>query len=170
MLEATRITTQIELRHAWYASPASWFLVVATGASVLLNLLAIALVRVWNPSREIQLVPEEESMRERLWPIQPAAQPAEPRTSEPTPTQKKPAAPSREVWDNPVLWREIRTAAYGRKILVIRAAYVAFFAGATALLWYLVQVDAGLTKLAAATARTCLSSVCCWSTRWPSHR
>ena len=29
----------------------------------------------------------------------------------------------RKVWDNPVLWREMRTWAYGRKILFIRLAY-----------------------------------------------
>lgn len=31
--------------------------------------------------------------------------------------------PSRAVWSNPVLWREMRTWAYGRKILLIRVAY-----------------------------------------------
>lgn len=30
---------------------------------------------------------------------------------------------SRKVWDNPVLWREMKTWAYGRKILFIRFAY-----------------------------------------------
>lgn len=30
---------------------------------------------------------------------------------------------SRKVWDNPVLWREMRTWAYGKKILFIRFAY-----------------------------------------------
>lgn len=33
------------------------------------------------------------------------------------------ARPSRAVWNNPVLWREMRTWAYGRKILLIRVAY-----------------------------------------------
>ena len=28
---------------------------------------------------------------------------------------------TRQVWDNPILWREIATWAYGRKVLVIRA-------------------------------------------------
>ena len=37
---------------------------------------------------------------------------------------------SREVWDNPVLWREICTWAYGRKVLVIKAVYVLLFVGA----------------------------------------
>ena len=30
---------------------------------------------------------------------------------------------SRKVWDNPVLWREVKTWAYGKKILFIRFAY-----------------------------------------------
>ena len=32
------------------------------------------------------------------------------------------------MWDNPVLWREICTWAYGRKILIVRIAYVALCA------------------------------------------
>lgn len=39
-------------------------------------------------------------------------------------------AHSREVWENPVLWREICTWAYGRKVLVIKAVYVLLFVGA----------------------------------------
>lgn len=35
---------------------------------------------------------------------------------------------SRTVWDNPVLWREMRTWAYGKKILFIRFAYWALAA------------------------------------------
>ena len=33
----------------------------------------------------------------------------------------------RPVWDNPILWREIRTWAYGKKILLVRIAYWAVF-------------------------------------------
>jgi hypothetical protein len=38
------------------------------------------------------------------------------------------AVPSRRVWDNPILWREIRTWAYGKKIIVVRLAYLVIFA------------------------------------------
>ena len=31
---------------------------------------------------------------------------------------------TRQVWDNPIVWREIATWAYGRKVLVIRLAYL----------------------------------------------
>ena len=33
---------------------------------------------------------------------------------------------SRQVWDNPVLWREMCTWAYGKKVLVIKAVYWLF--------------------------------------------
>ena len=44
------------------------------------------------------------------------------------------AAPGklRKVWDNPILWREVCTWAYGRKVVIVRLVYVALFA-ATAL-------------------------------------
>ena len=31
---------------------------------------------------------------------------------------------TRQVWDNPIIWREIATWAYGRKVLAIRLAYL----------------------------------------------
>ena len=40
--------------------------------------------------------------------------------------------PAREVWANPILWREIRTRAYGRAILLVRLAWLVLFAAAVA--------------------------------------
>jgi len=40
--------------------------------------------------------------------------------------------PSRQVWNNPVLWREICTRAYGRTIVVVRIAWLLLFAAAVA--------------------------------------
>ena len=40
--------------------------------------------------------------------------------------------PSREVWDNPILWREMCTRAYGRMIVVVRIAWLVLFAVAVA--------------------------------------
>jgi ABC-type transport system involved in multi-copper enzyme maturation permease subunit len=43
---------------------------------------------------------------------------------------------SRQVWDNPVLWREMCTWAYGRKVLVIKVVYVVLFVmAAAAVVW-----------------------------------
>lgn len=55
------------------------------------------------------------------------------------------AAPGKQrlVWDNPVLWREFRTWAYGRRIALVRLAYVAIFATAVAALHFLVDTPEG---------------------------
>ncbi len=41
-------------------------------------------------------------------------------------------ARTRRVWDNPIIWREIRTWAYGRKLIVVRLAYLVLFGVAAA--------------------------------------
>ena len=105
------------------------FAAVAAGLAVAINALAIGLVRVWNPSREAQPRIEETPDRESIWGIQadlvtgaPAGTtPADAATSiapaipDPTiPTvevgRSVHAAPgkSRQVWNNPILWREMR--------------------------------------------------------------
>src|SRR5262249_30885178 len=40
-------------------------------------------------------------------------------------TPRKPVVdvPSRRIWKNPILWREVRTRAYGRRPLLIKSAY-----------------------------------------------
>jgi ABC-type transport system involved in multi-copper enzyme maturation permease subunit len=40
------------------------------------------------------------------------------------------AAARREVWANPVLWREVRTRAHGRSMIVVRIAWLVLFAAA----------------------------------------
>ena len=74
--------------------------------------VAIAMLRVWNPSRggPTYLREAAEELERRL-----AAEPKEPERS-------------RSIWDNPVLWREMCTRAYGRRPLVIKVAYVLVFA------------------------------------------
>ncbi len=52
-------------------------------------------------------------------------------SAEPAPTSRPAEAPggsTRHVWDNPVLWREMCTWAYGRRMLLIRLAYLLLFA------------------------------------------
>lgn len=50
----------------------------------------------------------------------------------PSATTTAGAAPPREVWANPVLWREICTRAHGRAMVVVRAAWLLIFAAAVA--------------------------------------
>src|SRR5439155_26458911 len=82
-----------------------------TGVMLLLSagLVAwgIARLRVWNPSGEPIMqreIPEAEEEKDRA---------------------KAHAAPGAEraVWTNPILWREIRTLAYGRRPLLVKIAY-----------------------------------------------
>jgi ABC-type transport system involved in multi-copper enzyme maturation permease subunit len=44
-------------------------------------------------------------------------------------------APSRHVWDNPILWREVRTRGYGRRPLLVKAAYLLVFAMVCTYFW-----------------------------------
>jgi len=69
------------------------------------------MVRVWNPSRTMYLQPEETMETEEQTT---AAASGQSRVS------------SRTIWSQPVLWREICTQAYGRKVGIIKLAYVLF--------------------------------------------
>jgi ABC-type transport system involved in multi-copper enzyme maturation permease subunit len=76
--------------------------------SVLLNAYGMLRLRKWNPSGEP--VMQRERPEENLDEIDRA---------------KAHAAPgaARPVWANPILWREIATRAYGRRPLLVKAAY-----------------------------------------------
>lgn len=101
----------------------------SAGASVfalLLCLLSISRLRVWNPSRQVQpRLTDDEA--ERLASEDKGAK-----------ASWKVRAP-RPMWNNPVLWREMCTWAYGKKILVIRVAYFALAAMIAAQLFQSVQ-------------------------------
>lgn len=56
----------------------------------------------------------------------------------------------RHVWDNPVLWREVCTWAYGRKVLLVKGAYWTLFAAVAAALTLFQRPDAGFAILPAA--------------------
>jgi ABC-type transport system involved in multi-copper enzyme maturation permease subunit len=85
------------------------FAIVMLLLSVLLNAWGILRLRVWNPSGE---------------PIMQRERPEE-ADAEEKDRARAHAAPGRvrEVWNNPILWREIRTRAYGRRPLLVKAAY-----------------------------------------------
>jgi hypothetical protein len=99
-----------------------------------LNGLAVALVRVWNPSREI--VPTEKPVATETSAVAAPADPALDATKVERPLVR---AKTREVWDNPIIWREVRTWAYGRRILLMRVIYLVLFAGAAAAAYALVN-------------------------------
>ncbi len=108
-------------------TPFHLFLLVATAITVGLNALAIALVRVWNPSREAQAFHREdetwhrEHLGRRVRRGERDGSEGDGRrgqaASETAAGPRPPAAHrTRQVWDNPIVWREIATWAYGRKM------------------------------------------------------
>ncbi len=119
--------------------PVALFLLTAIAISFALNTVSIAMVRVWNPTREVQLKMDTEE--------------------EPHENQQSSVASStqrvirihgaggnvRPVWDNPILWREIRTWAFGKKILVIRLAYLTIFAACAATVVAMVRSGSVMT-------------------------
>jgi len=150
------------------------FLLTSLAGAAALNALAIARVRVWNPSREVR-PRQDEPAAGNVWGTRhevrkldrpPAA--ATPSAAAPTDSSTADRAEearadhvdarrrtvsrqSRQVWDNPVLWREVCTWAYGRKVLVIRLGYLLLAAlAAVSLHWSLAApVDGGVGGLAA---------------------
>jgi ABC-type transport system involved in multi-copper enzyme maturation permease subunit len=96
--------------------PAYGFALVMLTWCVLLNGVGIWKLRSWNPSGE---------------PVMQREGPSEDPEANLTPEELKAfrskahAAPGpvRQVWENPVLWREIRTLAYGRRPLLVKLAF-----------------------------------------------
>ncbi|MEX1223178.1 MAG: ABC transporter permease subunit [Pirellulales bacterium] len=120
----------------WIRSPVYLFLITSSSAAMLLNAVAIWRVRQWNPSREIlrkpQMVGEPDSIFSHDSPDAPAS--VEPiagdATTEPARIAVRFASQgkARTVWTQPVLWREMRTWAYGRKVFFVRFSYLVLFA------------------------------------------
>jgi ABC-type transport system involved in multi-copper enzyme maturation permease subunit len=148
VLEATRPYVEADPALGIMGNPVHCYLVVAVGLAAILNGVAIAMVRIWNPSRLAHSFRREDETwhRASIWgaeyDLAQEAQQAQP-ASGPTQAAVAPAkaAPrasrSRQVWDNPIVWREICTWAYGRKILVVRLAYLLLFGLAAGSLWLL---------------------------------
>lgn len=114
---------------------AGWFVIFGSGLAAAVIAIGITQVRVWNPSREVRLkAPDPETSEEHQ---RDRAVDAEVQSTE-GPASWKVRQP-RHVWDNPILWREVRTWAYGRKILLIRAVFVLIFALIASAVWYQVQ-------------------------------
>lgn len=107
------------------------FCMVNLGGLMALNAVAIWRVRYWNSGRETRPTAEADTGGVTIWGaehdlrLEPQSGVANHGQSQDAPAIKaKPVSmPSREVWANPVLWREMRTWAYGRRILLIRAVY-----------------------------------------------
>ena len=103
------------------------FLVFAGGISLALCSVAILRVRKWNPNRDIRPGQQAESssdvdMFTGQVNVDEDGKPIK-ENSHIDDRSRKQSLKSRRVWDNPVLWREMCTWAYGRKVVFIRLAY-----------------------------------------------
>ncbi len=87
------------------------FPIVAVSASAILALWTVFRVRAWSRA--------ERRQRDEA----PTIKKASAKEIERALTRKR----EKTVWDNPILWREIRTCAYGRRAFWIRLLYVAIF-------------------------------------------
>lgn len=117
------------------------FLCVAGFISVVLSSVAVWKVRRWNPSRDVRagqkasdedvkvdmftgkLVNEQGDAGQAESGKQAVRESEKFRSGHVDARVRNANTKTRRVWDNPVLWREIRTWAYGKKILFIRAVF-----------------------------------------------
>lgn len=124
---ALRIDAPVATGLGPLGNPLVLFLVIGALLTVALNGVAIWRVRIWNPTREVRRAaafdPAEEWGARETTPEEDDAARA-----------RAHAAPGRlrPVWNNPILWREVRTWAYGRRQTMLRLAYLAAFALAAA--------------------------------------
>jgi ABC-type transport system involved in multi-copper enzyme maturation permease subunit len=96
--------------------PMYLFLLFCGGATLLLNGISVLRVRIWNPSRLIRpsfVFRRTENGKTSLPSMADSATDGGLRKER-----------SRHVWAYPVLWREMRTWAYGRRVLAIRLGYL----------------------------------------------
>jgi hypothetical protein len=138
---------------------------VLAGLSItaLLNGLAIAMVRVWNPSREASQAAGEDDTwkRESIWGAEYDVRhesgrderPPADRQLETAATSRSVREPrTRHVWDNPIIWREVCTWAHGRKILLVKFVYLVLFALAAVSLHWAAANGEGIAGETAAKA------------------
>lgn len=132
-------------------SPAAASTVFAAVAGLLLNGLAIRRVRVWNPTRELlPRAPEADAAQAAAphhWSLASLHEAPSARSSvTPVAVAARGLRRTRTVWNNPILWREMRTWAYGRRVALIRLAFVLLCAAA----WWKLPTPAEGRRLAAA--------------------
>ena len=140
-------------------TPAHLFLLVSLVGSGVINGVTIAMVRVWNPSREERRSPSDEGQSETIWGAehdlkcnQPLEGAGALKSNGEVSADSVPISSimgvkkTRVVWDNPILWREIRTWAYGRKILLVRLVYLVLFGSIAATIYTMVGSESTFGK------------------------
>ena len=133
VLAATRPAIALHSAESILTDPVGGYLLVSIALFVCLAGVAILRVRIWNPSRQVRVqTPETEEATSTIWGTEhdvatgqfdASADEARLGHVDARLRATKSQASYRRVWDNPVLWRECRTWAYGRKVIIIRLVY-----------------------------------------------
>ena len=113
-----------------FAASLRGYLAFSVGLIVALNALATWRIRRWNPSRAVRSGSGPDDAESILGDDSARLSTSDSLQADDGEVLRR--LPSRTVWSNPVAWREIRTRAYGRRILLIRFAYIALFGLASA--------------------------------------
>ncbi|MBM4077713.1 MAG: ABC transporter permease, partial [Planctomycetes bacterium] len=83
-----------------YLTAAKFSTVALAGLGTILAIATVIQVRIWNPSRTLgEAATKDENVAGVV-------------------------RPPRVVWNSPVIWREMKTKAYGRKVVFIKLAYL----------------------------------------------
>ncbi len=134
-IRAIHAAARPELNPTWFVSQSTLtYLICSLLGAALLNGVAVAFVRVWNPSREVRPGQANEEGESSIWgpaddgKVSSASDSEGQRSGHVDARVRAASSDSRRVWDNPVLWREVCTWAYGRKVLIIRFVYLVLFA------------------------------------------
>jgi ABC-type transport system involved in multi-copper enzyme maturation permease subunit len=135
------------------------FYVVGLGLAAGLSGIAMLRVRIWNPSREARAQQPETSDQASIWGHEHDISGSDPleiarrrelaeaaRTQHVDARVRRVSQVSRQVWDNPILWREMCTWAYGKKVLIIRLAYLVFILLAGAGMYSTISGASGATE------------------------
>ncbi len=113
---------------------AAGYSLLGIAATVVFSAIAVWRLRAWNPSQQVR---PQASEPDENYAVASGSQHAD--------RSWKVRAP-RPMWNNPVLWREVRTWAYGRKLLMIRLAYIALFSMAVLGVYWSVSSGAALQR------------------------
>ncbi len=129
----------------WGISPALGHCILGGAAALLLSGITVIRLRAWNPSREIRPKAPDQDEDYTLAPQTLAAGRGVQDLPDDRQRSWRVRAP-RKMWNNPVLWREVRTWAYGRKMLFIHVVYLALFAAAVAAVYWTVSTGVALQR------------------------
>ena len=128
-IQAVISASRPSVAQTWPTSVAP-FLIFASAMTLCLCGVSILRVRKWNPTRNVRVGQQEEfsddvdmftgKVKTETAATETTGDPVSHHVDDRSRVASK---NSRRVWDNPVLWREMCTWAYGRKILFIRFTY-----------------------------------------------